>query len=194
MDRKRPVFPLNSVLFPGGLLPLRIFEPRYLDMISACLKNDTGFVVTLIKAGRETGIAAEHYMIGTLAKIIDWKQYPDGLLGITVKGQDKVKILSQEVQQNQLILGNLEVLPTEPHSDIPSEFEQINRLLKRILVELGSSYPVEEQKYTDAGWVAGRLVELLPLELAQKQTLLELEDPLSRLFQLRDYLLNLELL
>jgi Lon protease-like protein len=111
-----------------------------------------------------------------------------------VKGQDKVKILSQEVQQNQLILGNLEVLPTEPHSDIPSEFEQINRLLKRILVELGSSYPVEEQKYTDAGWVAGRLVELLPLELAQKQTLLELEDPLSRLFQLRDYLLNLELL
>ncbi len=194
MGEKHPVFPLKSVLLPGGILPLRIFEPRYVDMVSHCLRNDSGFVVSLIKKGQETGAAAECYTFATLVKIIDWKQYPDGLLGITAKGYNKVRILHQEVQNDQLIIGDVESFPNEPHSDLPIEFESLSSMLKRILKELGSPYPAEAKNFTDAEWVAGRLVELLPLELTQKQALLELGDPLSRLFQLRDNLLNLDVL
>ncbi len=194
MGKKRPVFPLNSVLLPGGVLPLRIFEPRYLDMVSHCLRNDSEFIVSLIKKGHETGNAAECYSIGTLAKIIDWEQYPDGLLGITAQGRRKVKILHQEVQNDQLIVADTAFLPQEPRCDLPAEFEKLGLMLKRILKELGPPYSSRGKDFTDAEWVAGRLVELLPLELAQKQALLELEDPLSRLFQLRDSLLNLDII
>ena len=81
-----PLFPLNTVLFPDGLLPLRIFEPRYVDMISECLKSGTGFGVCLISDGQETGQAASIYEIGTLANIVDFQTEEDGLLGITVLG------------------------------------------------------------------------------------------------------------
>ena len=194
MEEKYPIFALNSVLLPGGILPLRIFEPRYVDMVSHCLRNDSGFVVSLIKKGRETGVAAECYTLGTLVKIIDWEQCPDGLLGIKVQASNKVRILAQEVQNDELLTGDIELLPNELHSDLPEEFEKLSRMLKRILKELGSPYPAHAKDFIDAEWVAGRLVELLPLELAQKQALLELDDPLSRLFRLRDNLLNLEIL
>ena len=189
-----PVFPLNSVLLPGGILPLRIFEPRYVDMVSHCLRTDSEFVVALIKKGRETGTAAEFYPIGTIAKIVDWERCSDGLLGVTVQGSNKARILNSKVEKNQLIHGDIESFLNEPQNELPLEFERLSLMLKRILKELGSPYPTQSKDFTDAGWVAGRLVELLPLELAQKQALLELEDPLSRLFQLRDNLLNLEIL
>jgi len=194
MGENLPVFPLNSVLLPGGILPLRIFEPRYVDMVSHCLRNDSGFVVAIIKKGQETGAAAEFYSIGTLAKIVDWERCSDGLLGITAQGCNKARILNWKVEKNQLIHGDIESFSNEPQNDLPLEFDKLSLMLKRILKELGSPYSTQAKDFTDAGWVAGRLVELLPLELAQKQALLELEDPLSRLFQLRDNLLNLELL
>ena len=89
-----PLFPLNTVLFPGGVLPLRIFEPRYLDMVSDCLKSDTGIGVVLIKDGAETGKAADTYDTGTLSGISYWHKRPDGILGVTLKGDQRFRILS----------------------------------------------------------------------------------------------------
>src|SRR5215213_566751 len=100
-----PLFPLNTVIFPGGMLPLRIFEPRYLDMVSNCLRNDTGFGVCLIKRGRETGQPAEIFTIGTLCKIVDWATLPDGLLGVTAQGERKIKVMASRVQSDHLLVG-----------------------------------------------------------------------------------------
>jgi len=194
MGEKCPIFPLNSVLLPGGILPLRIFESRYVDMVSHCLRNDLGFVVTLIEKGQETGAAAQFHTTGTFTKIIDWEKCSDGLLGIMAQGCNKAKILTWRVQNDQLVVGDIELLPNEPQNDLPVEFEMLSLMLRRIIQELDSPYSTQAKDYADAGWVAGRLVELLPLKLTQKQALLELEDPLSRLFQLRDNLLDLEIL
>ena len=94
-DVTLPLFPLHTVLFPGGLLPLRIFESRYLDMISDCLRNDRGFGVCLISAGREVGDGAECFDVGTLARIQDWDSTPDGLLGIIARGEQRFDSLDE---------------------------------------------------------------------------------------------------
>ena len=87
-----PLFPLGTVLFPGGPLPLRIFEPRYLDMVSDCLRNDKAFGVCLIKDGREVGEPAQPFDVGTMAKIVDWDRTDDGLLAITALGTSRFRI------------------------------------------------------------------------------------------------------
>ena len=106
-----PLFPLNAVLFPGGPLSLRIFEPRYLDMVSHCLKTDSAFGVCLIQDGKEAGPAAVPHSIGTLARIIDWDKLPEGLLGIVVLGSHRFVIESTEIGNNQLVSGTVKVLP-----------------------------------------------------------------------------------
>ena len=102
-----PLFPLNSVLFPGGMLPLRIFEPRYLDMVSECMRSDSCFGVCLIRDGKEVVKAASCFDIGTLARIVDWDQRDDGLLGITVKGESRVRILGRDVRENKRLVGHI---------------------------------------------------------------------------------------
>ena len=87
-----PLFPLNSVIFPGGALPLRLFEPRYLDMVKDCMRNEHGFGIALIKNGNELGQAAKVYKTGTECRIADWETLPDGLLGITAYGETKIHI------------------------------------------------------------------------------------------------------
>jgi len=94
-----PLFPLNTVLFPGGPLPLRIFEARYVDMVSSCLKEDSPFGVLLIRDGGETGNATTHE-IGTLARIVDWYQGSDGLLGVTAVGEQRFRLLSSHRQDD----------------------------------------------------------------------------------------------
>jgi Lon protease-like protein len=102
-----PLFPLNTVLFPDGPLPLRIFEPRYLDMISGCMKQDKPFGVLLIKDGHEAGPATTH-SVGTLARVTDWYQGSDGLLGITAIGTERFRLQSVEQQSDGLnVLGRL---------------------------------------------------------------------------------------
>jgi Lon protease-like protein len=92
------------VLFPGGPLPLRIFEARYLDMISRCLKTDTPFGVLLIRDGDETGAARTH-TVGTLARIVDWYQGSDGLLGVTAAGEQRFRLLDVGIQPDGLNAG-----------------------------------------------------------------------------------------
>jgi len=106
-----PLFPLKTVLFPGGPLPLRIFEPRYLDMVSRCLKDDIQFGVVLIADGQEAASSVSTHAQGTLAKICDWYQESDGLLGIRAEGQERFRLISIEQQDDALNIGNIETLP-----------------------------------------------------------------------------------
>lgn len=179
-----PLFPLNTVLFPGGVLPLRVFEPRYLDMVSSCLRTDTGIGVVLIKEGSEVGNAARPYDVGTLTSICYWNKRKDGLLGVTLRGEQRFKLISQTVEPNQLIMAEVEMLPDEVESPVDEEYQHLVDLLQEIIGQLEPPYTTMPTHYENANWVSARLVELLPLELARKQRLLQVENPLERLYEL----------
>jgi uncharacterized protein len=184
-----PLFPLNTVLFPGGPLPLRIFEPRYLDMISACLRNDSPFGVLLIRDGGETGPATTH-SVGTLARISDWYQGSDGLLGVTAVGEHRFRLLSSHRMDSGLNVGEVEILPDEPPMPLPEEYRSLSQILAGVLDDLGRLYESLDRRLDDAAWVTTRFVEILPLDLEQKQRCLEQSDPVSRLRIVRDLLEN----
>lgn len=175
-----PLFPLRTVLYPEGPLPLRIFEPRYLDMVSECLKTDRPFGVLLIRAGGETGPATT-YNTGTLARITDWYQGSDGLLGITAFGEQRFRLLSAERRQNNLHVGRVETLPEQKNVPLPEDMKPLAKVLEGVLDDLGSLYESVERRYDDAGWVACRFAEILPIAPEDKQACLELDDPVERL-------------
>ena len=167
-----PLFPLNTVLFPGGVLPLRIFEPRYLDMVSQCLRTECGIGVVLIKKGEEVGQAAETHPVGTLCRIRYWNQRPDGMLGVTLEGEQRFQILSCQVQRNQSLQAEVELLPEIIGGRLPDSQHHLANILESILGQLDPPYSTMEKHLDDEEWVASRLVELLPLDLEQKQRLL----------------------
>jgi Lon protease-like protein len=189
-----PLFPLNTVIFPGGVLPLRIFEPRYLDMVSDCLRSDGGFGVFLIKSGQETGRPAEIHLIGTLCKIVDWTTLPDGLLGITAHGERKLRVLASRTRSDHLMLGQVEFARDDSNVSLLPEFQALAELLRRMITELGPPYSKLPALYEDASWVSARLTELLPLDLISKQTLLEMDDARARLAAVRDAMVKLRYL
>ena len=172
-----PLFPLNTVLFPGGPLPLRIFEARYLDMISECMKSDVPFGVLLIREGQEAGPAST-YEVGTLARIVDWYRGSDGLLGITAVGTQRFRLLSAERQHDGLNVGEIELMSDVETMPLPSDFRALPEILKSVIDDLGRLYEDLERRYDDAAWVAYRFAEILPVNLAQKQACLETEDVL----------------
>ena len=182
-----PLFPLNTVLFPGGPLPLRIFEARYIDMISERMREDAPFGVLLIKEGHEAGPAST-YEIGTLARITDWYQGSDGLLGITAIGEQRFRLLSVERQRDGLNVGQVELLPAEEPVALPEEYRKIAHILGGVLDDLGRLYSSLERDYEDAGWVTYRFVEVLPIDLEQKQACLENSTPIERLQLVSDLL------
>lgn len=182
MNMRIPLFPLNTVLFPGGRLMLRIFEPRYLRMVSDCLASEKPFGVCLIRSGREVGSIAEPFGIGTLAHIIDWEQRPDGLLGITARGDRRFSVGQTEADAQQLLHADVTLLEPEAATPLSQEFHPLAELLQRILEQLGSTGLAKpEPMRNDASWVGCRLAELLPLPLRDKQRLLEVNDPVERL-------------
>lgn len=182
-----PLFPLSTVLFPGGPLPLRIFEPRYVGMVRDCVRDDAPFGVLLIREGQETGPASTHD-IGTLARIADWYQGTDGLLGVTAIGEQRFRVLSSHRQDNGLNVGTIELLPDEPAVPLPPEYQDMSHILGDVLDDLGRLYESLERRMDDAGWVTSRFVEILPLDLEQKQRCLENSDPLERLKLVRELL------
>lgn len=182
-----PLFPLRTVLYPGGPLPLRIFEPRYLDMISRCLKDDSLFGVLLIRSGAETGPATT-YEVGTLARIVDWYQGSDGLLGVTAVGEQRFRLRASSQQRDGLNVGEIEPLGVESSVPLPEEFRALAHILSGVLDDLGKLYDTLQKNYDDAGWVAFRFAEILPISADQKQRCLETEDPLQRLQMMRELL------
>lgn len=185
MARMRiPLFPLNNVIFPGGILTLRVFEPRYLEMISVSMKEGIGFGTALILSGSEVGEAAKTYDIGNHVHIVDWTMRDDGLLGVSVQSEARFRILSTEVQPNLLIYADVQLIEEQQLQTIPPKYSAAVNLLHDIINKVGGLYAELEQQYDDTLWVSGRLAELLPIEPLQKQHLLQLDDPLQRLERL----------
>jgi len=187
-----PLFPLNSIVLPKGRIPLQLFEPRYIDMLTRCLKEDRGFVVVLLREGLETRSEAAFYDIGTYVRIIDFQQLDNGLLGITVEGQGKVSVVRSWQAPDGLNLGDVECLLDEAECQVPERYTELPSVLRALF-----RHPVirdlnMEVDYDDARDVGWRLTELLPLDKQEKQRLVELQDPLERLSRLQTLLEALE--
>ena len=182
MDRRElPLFPLSTVLYPQGPLPLRIFETRYVDMVRRCMKADSGFGVVLIVRGREAGAAEVTAAIGTEARIVDFDQLEDGLLGLTCIGQQRIRVTRAWQQSDGLNLAEVEDLPADESVPVPTDCAELRAVLEKVWPELARPYAHVPPKFDDAGWVANRLAELAPLDPAVRQSLLEASDPLERL-------------
>lgn len=183
-----PLFPLSSPALPGGRVALRLFEPRYLDMVSECLRHDSGFGICLIREGGEAGEPAMPYGTGTEMRIIDWDRQPDGLLGITAEGMHKIRVHGLDVEANKLVVGRVERLPPEPAEPVPERCRALVQVLERILQQLDGIVHYDQPQWNDAAWVGGRLTELLPLNDRVRQYLVELDNPTARLDELRQAL------
>lgn len=193
-----PLFPLNTVLFPDGLLPLRVFEVRYLDMINKCIANGTPFGVVLLTHGSEvrTPEGAESLaQVGTMARIDQSNSPMSGLLEIRCKGGERFTILSSQRQRNGLWVADVAPIEHDRVVTIPAELHNAADSLRQLLNSLqgvpSSQMPVAvPYQLTQCGWVANRWCELLPLTNAQKQTLLALDNPMIRLELVQDILGN----
>jgi Lon protease-like protein len=183
-----PIFPLNTVLFPGGLLPLRVFEARYMDMARDCLKRDTPFGVCLIREGSEVGAPAVPEGIGCLAKIIECDMQQQGILNVKTQGGQRFRILEHRTGAQGLSSADIELIPAENGAEVPAEFGACARLLEMVVADQGRAIFAEPHAYNDAAWVGYRLAEILPVPLAAKQKLLELGDSVARLSILQRYL------
>jgi uncharacterized protein len=191
-----PLFPLNTVLFPGGILPLRIFETRYIDMARGCLRESLPFGVCLIARGRETGETAEPESVGCLATI-EFSDMPHlGLLHVRAHGGDRFRILSTHRQADRLLRGEVEVLDGDEDSPVAPQYQPCRDLLQRVINDLASrageadqAAPFAEPYQLDSSvWVGNRLCEVLPVPLKAKQKLMELDDAATRLEILTQYL------
>jgi uncharacterized protein len=174
------LFPLNIVLFPDGPLPLRIFETRYVDMVRRCMRESQEFGVVLIREGAEVG-PAETFDVGTMAKIVDFHQLSDGLLGLSCVGRQRFRIRSRSRQTDGLNLAEVDCLSAEAAVPVPARHTRLAQLLENVLPQLGGVYKDIEMHLDDAAWVGHRLAEILPIPLADKQSCLELDDPIQRL-------------
>ena len=175
------LFPLHTVLFPGGPLPLRIFETRYTDMVRRCMRTQEPFGVVMIQEGDEAGVVATTATVGCTARIVDFHTLHDGLLGISCVGERKFRVLRVWRADDGLNMGEVAWLPVEPELPVPAECERLASTLRRALEELAEHYENVARKFDDAAWIGSRVAELLPIELADKQALLELDDPIERL-------------
>jgi Lon protease-like protein len=175
------LFPLHTVLFPSGPLPLRIFETRYTDMVRNCMREQRPFGVILIQDGDEAGPVATTATVGCSARIADFYTLQDGLLGISCVGDRKFRIRRLWRATDGLNMGEIDWLAAEPEIPLPQEYEQLGGTVRRALQELAEHYQHVDKKFDDAAWVGGRLTELLPIDLNDKQALLELDDPIARL-------------
>ncbi len=172
------LFPLDTVLFPGGILPLRIFEQRYLSLIKSCMKSDLGFVVVLISSGKEVNDVPEIHRIGTYVKIIDWESLDNGLLGITIQGVRRVQLHSTTAKDDGLLAGVVSELVSNDEQAVVlnNKHDDLVKTLQQL-----SKHPFVAQRYSDidfscATTVCNRLSELLPIPNLVKQELLETLD------------------
>jgi Lon protease-like protein len=175
------LFPLHTVLFPGGPLPLRIFETRYTDMVRRCMREQQPFGVVLIQDGDEAGEVATTAAVGCTARIADFHTLHDGFLGISCVGDRKFQVLRVWRANDGLNMGEVSWLPVERDLALPERHAHLAVTVQRALEDLSEHYEHVERKLDDAAWIGARLTELLPIELAHKQALLELEDPVERL-------------
>jgi Lon protease-like protein len=180
-----PLFPLRAVLFPGGALPLKIFEQRYMDMATTCMKDESSFGICLIAEGAEVAEAgsppAVPHEVGTLARIVEWDMAHLGVLQVVAQGDERFRILSRRTEPSGLMRAEVSFLDPEPVQKIPDDFARLVPLLRAIVEDLGDRAPPKPHRFFDAAWVGYRWCEVLPIPQLARQKLLELEDSVSRL-------------
>jgi Lon protease-like protein len=194
-----PLFPLNAVLFPDGVLPLKVFEARYIDMVRDCMKNETPFGVVLIKSGSEVGEAAEPEAVGSLAHIMHWDMENLGVLWLRTRGGERFRILQTRVLPDRRLEGMINMLSNDVAAPVSDMHLRCAKTLKIVIDDINAKSQTEQGhafnspfaspiKLDDAGWVANRWCEILPIPLKARQKLLELDDAQSRLSIVYRYL------
>ena len=183
-----PIFPLNTVLYPGTLLPLKIFEQRYLDMTKACVRDSSAFGVCRIREGQEVGVPAVPEQIGCTAVIAEWEMPHLGVFHLQTRGQLPFRILRQSMQPDGLIRADVELLAGTAGDVNRESLALCRRVLEQIVAKVGPEYFFPPLDYDDARWTSYRLAEVLPLDTQIKQGLLELRDDGERLKRLHAYL------
>ncbi|MBT3548417.1 MAG: hypothetical protein HOI56_01295 [Gammaproteobacteria bacterium] len=180
-NKSIPFFPLQSIVLPGGIFPLRIFERRYLDMVRDCIKDETGFCITLIRNNSQEEYITNIYNYGCYVKITDWNQLDDGLLGITVEGINKIKVLDSNLDETNLLTGTIENIETEKEYMIPQKYLLLSKFYKKIYPGIKHIIRFKKEKYADASWVGFRLIECLPLDSSSKNKLIAMNNAIDRL-------------
>jgi Lon protease-like protein len=193
-DNRSALFPLNTVLFPGCTLPLQIFEQRYLRLIKTCLRDNHGFVVILISAGKEVGDIPETYSIGSYVEIVDWEMLENGLFGITIEAKHRVRVSNPCAQDDGLMTGEIETLPLADAADIDC-LTQLADLIDTL--KLLEQHPYIEKQamevdYSSTQDVCHKLSQLLPLDPLVKQSLLEINNTAEKIDRLRDLIQQLQ--
>jgi uncharacterized protein len=187
-----PLFPLRTVLFPGGLLPLKVFEQRYIDMTKACIADARPFGVCLITQGEEVATRDSRpptfANVGTLARIANWDMPQLGILHLATEGGGRFQVHSLRVESSGLVVADVTSIPAEPAVPLGESFAPLARLLELIATRIGPQNFPAVQEYADSSWVGYRLAELLPLPLSIKQSMLEINDAPVRLTVLQRFL------
>lgn len=177
-----PLFPLRTVLMPGGALGLRVFETRYLDLVRDCARGGTGFGVCMLLDGDEVGAPATPAEFGTEARIEDFDRTADGLLALRVRGMRRFRVASTRTQANGLVVGEIEWLDPDCDDELRPEHALLGIVLERILDQAGGEHAdAPKARFDEAAWVSWRLAEVLPLSDAQRVALLAIDDPHARL-------------
>lgn len=198
--RSLPIFPLSTVLFPGGLLPLRVFEARYMDMIRNAMRDGSEFGVCLIRKGNEVAeVAVDIEPVGCRARIDDWNMEQLGVLQIETTGTERFRIVSQRHQPDGLMIAEVEATDLEAFATLPAAYEDCRVLLERIVKRLDEASGADQDasvrmpiakpyRFDDATWVGNRLCELLPIPASTRQKLMALTDAQARLDIVQRYL------
>jgi Lon protease-like protein len=188
MTEEHFIFPLGTVLFPGGALPLKIFEQRYIEMTKICIRDNRPFGVCLIREGSEIGEPAVPEPVGCLASIERWDMPQLGLFELLARGGERFRLVDSRVAANGLMSGEIERIPPDtPATHVDSACREV---LKLIINRVGAAHFPEPIALDDATWVGCRLAEVLPLDGHIKQSLLEVRDAGERLDQIREILLR----
>ncbi len=191
------LFPLPEVILPGGRLPLRIFETRYLDMVRRCLGEGLGFGIVLIQEGQQTLASAEHQLPsinhhGTYSRIVDFDQYTDGTLGIVIEGETKFAVRDQYERPDRLMMAEVTFLEPEVDAELPEDRAHLAAILESLIQHENVARLRYELNLGSAREVGSRLAELLPCSSGIKQRMLEMRDPIARLDEIERVISELQ--
>jgi Lon protease-like protein len=192
---KHALFPLNTIVFPGGILPLQIFEQRYLTLIKDCMKQETGFVIVLIIEGKEVGSAPQIYCTGCYVEIIDWESLPNGLLGISIQAKHRVRLSNSTVRDDGLLLADTTLFESTLDTDnspLPIAFSPLVDTLKQLIEHPFANRYKDKIDFDNTADICYRLSELLPISNKQRQLLLETESTEQMLDQLALHINDLQ--
>jgi len=187
-ETRLPIFPLKTVLFPGGRLPLRVFETRYMDMAKECLRDAKPFGICSITTGDEVGKPADYAPIGTIAKIVNWDMQELGILGLVTEGGSRFNVIERETTPGGLAIAQVVLLEEEDANAAAAPSPVLVDLLEKLIERVGEKHFMEARHFDDPNWVSYRFAEILPLKLSLKQKLLEVNDSEVRLRVIGEYL------